>query len=333
MLGSHLLMQLLEHEESVRAIYRTEKKLDDVRKAFNYYDVNSEELFQKIEWVRADVLDISSLKEAIGGVSQVYHCAGAVTFIPSEEGNMNAVNVNGTANVVNLCLDNPDIRLCHVSSVAALGRDKNDEVISERNEWKESSYSAAYSVSKYRGEMEVWRGMVEGLNGFIVNPSLIIGPGDWSQSTGAMFKRTWKGMPFFTPGGNCFVDALDVSDVMIRLMKTDIRNERFIIGAENRMFKDVFGRIAENMGKKPPKYEATEWMAQLTWRVEKLASALSGKKPFITKETAHHAMSLSRYDNSKLLKALKDFSYRDLNESLDFICGKFMDDMHVNQTT
>ncbi len=254
MLGSHLLMRLAERGENVRAIYRSKKKLDDVRKAFDYYDVNTQELLQKIEWIQADVLDVLSLQEALNGVSQVYHCAGVVTFIPSEGGNMNAVNVNGTANVVNLCLDDPNIRLCHVSSVAALGRDQKDDVISEKNEWKETNYNAAYSVSKYRGEMEVWRGLVEGLNAFIVNPSLIIGPGGWSQSTGAMFRRSWKGMPFYTPGGNCFVDALDVADAMIRLMQTDIRNERFIIGAENRLFKDVFGRIAENMGKKPPKY-------------------------------------------------------------------------------
>ncbi len=331
MLGSHLLMRLAERGENVRAIYRSEKKLDDVRKAFDYYDVNTQELLQKIEWIQADVLDVLSLQEALNGVTQVYHCAGVVTFIPSEGGNMNAVNVNGTANVVNLCLDDPNIRLCHVSSVAALGRDQKDDVISEKNEWKETNYNAAYSVSKYRGEMEVWRGLVEGLNAFIVNPSLIIGPGGWSQSTGAMFRRSWKGMPFFTPGGNCFVDVLDVADAMIRLMQTDIRNERFIIGAENRLFKDVFGRIAENMGKKPPKYEATEWMAQLTWRIEKVVSAISGKKPFITKETAHHAMSLSRYDNSKMLNALGDFSYRDLNESVDFICAKFMEDMRANQ--
>lgn len=329
LLGSHLLLQLVEQDQRVRAIYRTEFKKEHALNVFEYYHPSAKELFDKIEWVKGDVLDVPSLDDALDGVRQVYHCAAAVTFVPSDEPYMHKVNVEGTANVVNLCLDQPSIRLCHVSSVAAIGRDGKEEVISEANEWKESTYNAAYAVSKHGAEMEIWRGITEGLNAFMINPSLIIGPGDWNQSTGAMFSKAWRGLPFYTRGGNCFVDVRDVAGIMIALMDTDTVGERYIVGAENRLFKDVFSRIAELFGKTPPRIEAKPWMTEITWRIEKVVSAALRKKPFITKEVAHHAMQLNRYDNSKLLRALPDFCYRNLNESLEFVCGTFLKDHSI----
>lgn len=326
LLGSHLLLQLLERGDAVRAIYRTEAKRDAVVKLFAYHTDKAQELWQKIDWVKGDVLDVPSLHDAMQGVTHVYHCAAAVTFLKKDRPYMHKVNTEGTANVVNACLEQENIRLCHVSSVAAIGRDGSEEVISEENEWKESSHNAAYAISKHNAELEVWRGTVEGLNAFMVNPSLIIGPGDWGASTGAMFKKAWSGLPFYTRGGNCFVDARDVAAIMIRLMDSGVQDERFIIGAENRKFKEVFERISTIMGKKPPKVEATPFLTGLAWRTEWLISSLTGKKPFITKEVAHHALQLNRYDNSKLLKQLPDFRYRDMNETLDFVCKKFVED-------
>ncbi|MGB1316993.1 MAG: NAD-dependent epimerase/dehydratase family protein [Flavobacteriales bacterium] len=328
LLGSHLLLKLVNDEKAVRAIYRTEKKRDAVIKTFKYYHQNAKELWSKIEWVKGDVLDIATLEDALDGVTQVYHCAAAVTFIPSEEEYMHKVNVEGTANLVNACLERERIRFGHVSSVAAIGRDGSEEVISEKKEWKDSSYNAAYAVSKHNAEMEVWRGMVEGLNAFMINPSLILGPGDWTASTGAMFKKAYSGLPFYTRGGNCFVDVRDVVEAMVLLMNSEVEGERFIVGAENRKFKDVFGRIAEKMGKKPPRFEASPFVTELTWRVEKLRSSITRTKPFITKEVAHHAMQLNRYDNSKLLAAFPEFAYRDINETLDFVCEQFLTDQN-----
>ena len=327
LLGSHLLLQLVLNGEDVRALFRTESKRNAVSKTFSYYQQNAEELFNKIEWVEGDVLDVLTLEKALDGVTQVYHCAAAVTFLKKERAHMRRVNVEGTANLVNLCLEKQDVRFCHVSSVAAIGRDGSDEVISEENEWKDSAYNSEYARSKHYAEMEVWRGIEEGLEAFIVNPSLIIGPGDWNASSSAMFKRAWKGIPFYTKGGNCFVDVRDVAGSMIGLMKSGVSKERFIVGAENRFYKDVFERIAHFMGKKPPRVEASSFLLGIAWRVEMVVSALTGKKPFITKEIAHNSLQLNRYDNSKLLKQLPEFSYRNLNETLAFVTEKFVEEV------
>ncbi|MCB9190189.1 MAG: NAD-dependent epimerase/dehydratase family protein [Flavobacteriales bacterium] len=327
LLGSHLLLQLLEEGQSVRALYRTEAKRNSVKNIFNYYTDDAQSPWEKIDWVQGDVLDVPSLEDAMQGVTKVYHCAAAVTFLAKERPYMHKVNVEGTANLVNACLESENVRLCHVSSVAAIGRDGSEETIREENEWKDSSHNAAYAISKHHAEMEVWRGVVEGLNAFMVNPSLIIGPGDWNASTGAMFKKAWNGLPFYTRGGNCFVDARDVAQAMIRLMNSDVRDQRFIIGAENRKFKEVFETISAVMEKKPPRFEATPFLTGLTWRAEWLISTLTGKKPFITKEVAHHALQLNRYDNSKLLNELPDFRYRNMDETLEFVSRKFMEDV------
>ncbi|MCF8460059.1 MAG: NAD-dependent epimerase/dehydratase family protein [Flavobacteriales bacterium] len=326
LLGSHVLMRLLADGAHVRAIYRTEKKRDAVKRFFAYYNPNADELWQQIEWVQGDVLDVPSLEDAMVGVRQVYHCAAAVTFIPKEEPYMHKVNTEGTANVVNICLEVGGVRLCHVSSVAAIGRDGSEQIISEKNEWKDSKHNAAYAISKHNAELEVWRGVIEGLDAFMVNPTLIIGPGDWEQSTGVLFQKTWKGLPFYTRGGNCFVDARDVAEVMVRMMASDVRNDRFIVGAENRLHREVFERLAANMNKKPPQFEAKPWMTEIVWRVEKLRSAISGAKPFITKEVAHHALQLNRYDNAKLLAQLPDFAFRDMNDSFAFVCEQYVKD-------
>ena len=329
LLGSHLLLRLIESGKIVRALYRTEAKRDAVIRTFSYYHDNAQELWNKIEWVKGDVLDISSLIDALDGVTHVYHCAAAVTFLPSDRAYMFKVNVEGTAKLVNACLEKEGVRFCHVSSVAAIGRDGSEQLISEDNEGKESSHNASYAISKHRAEIEVWRAIVEGLNGFMVNPSLIIGPGDWEQSTGAMFKKAWNGLPFYTRGGNCFVDVRDVCEVMIRMMESEVVNERFIVGAENRKFKEVFEHIASCMGKKAPSLEATPFLTGVTWRLEKVMSTVTGRKPFITKEVAHHAMQLNTYDNRKVLRTLPDFKFRNMNETLEFVCGKFVEDRAI----
>jgi len=144
----------------------------------------------------------------------------------------------------------------------------------------------------------------------------------------AFFSRIpGKACRFYTRGGNCFVDARDVAEVMVRMMKSDIKNERFIVGAENRLHKDVFERLAKNMGKQPPKLKAKRWMTEVVWRFEELRSAITGAKPFITKEVAQHALQLNSYSNSKLLKQLPDFSFRDMNETFSFVCEKYMKDI------
>jgi dihydroflavonol-4-reductase len=300
LVGSHLLFDLAQKGEKVRALKRKNSDLTFVKNLFSSHP----NLFEKIEWVEGDVLDIFSLEEAINGISKVYHCAAMVSFIPAEAEQMMKINITGTANVVNLCLENKIEKLCYVSSVSAINRINEDETIDENSQWAISKRNSNYAISKYGAEREVWRGSVEGLNAVIVNPAIILGPGNWKTGSTALFPQIWKGVKFYTDGTTGFVDVRDVTKAMILLMESEIHSERFIVSSENLNFKKIFDRIAEGLGKPKPFMYANGWMRSVAWRGEALKSFLFHTKPFITKETAFAAHKKVHFSNEKIKKAI-----------------------------
>ncbi len=276
---------------------------------------------QKARWVKGDILDVIFLEEIMRGITEVYHCAGYVSFSPKHKAELYQVNVDGTANVVNASLDAGVRKLVHVSSVAALGRYHQGKVISEKMEWTEKSNNSEYGKTKYLGEMEVWRGIGEGLDAVIVNPTIIISQyGDWTKGSMAIFKNIYNGFPWYSTGSAGFVSALDVAEAMYQLMQSDISAQRFIVNAENKTFKDLFFMIADAFGKKRPSKAVTPFLAAIVWRVEKIKSFFTKKDPMVTKETADSALSTVQFDNTALLKALPSFTYTPIQKSVEEIC-------------
>ncbi|MCF8257764.1 MAG: NAD-dependent epimerase/dehydratase family protein [Flavobacteriales bacterium] len=327
LLGAHVLHRLLEEGNQVCALHRSAKSLATVRDIFRHYADDPETLIKRIEWIRGDILDIPAMEEAMKGVSEVYHIAATVSFDPKDRDMMFKVNVEGTANVVNLCLANEGVRLCHVSSVAALGRTEGQCLIDENTPWKDSEWNSNYGRSKRKAEMEVWRGIAEGLDAVIVNPCIILGPGDWNQSSAALFTKVWNGLPYYTEGENAMVDVRDVAAVMVLLMQREVFGKRFIVTADNFKLVEVINLIADGMGKKRPTIKASAAMMAVAWRLEKLRSALTGAKPFITRETADNALHVSHYSNGRLLQAMPDFKFRPLDETVNDVSRFFLADM------
>ena len=309
LLGKELITQLLLQGKKVRAIYNNTA----------LPDFHSPDLTQ----VQCNILDVVGLEEAMTGIEQVYHCAAIVSFNPKKKKVMFTVNIEGTANVVNAALDACVKKLVQVSSVAALGRIRENEMINETMQWSEETSNSNYGQSKYLSEMEVWRGVGEGLNAVIVNPVIILGPGDWSAGSSQIFKTVNNEFPWYTEGTSGYVDVRDVAKVMILLMESDITAERFIVSAENRSYRDVFNLIATAFGKKPPHKKVTPFLAKLVWRLEKIKSRLTGNEPLVTKETTATAMAKVNFDNSKLLKALPGFTYRSIENTITYTCAAF----------
>jgi dihydroflavonol-4-reductase len=303
-LGSHLLRKLVNAGMPVRALYRAEvpQQVKDIA--------------DRIEWVKGDVMDIFALEDALVGVDKVYHCAGVVSFRPGDEQRIMKVNAEGTANVVNMALDAGVSKLLHVSSVAAIGRVKTGIVLTETVEWQDSPNNSRYSESKHLAEMEVWRGIAEGLPSVIVNPATILGSGYWEDGSGALIKNAWKEFPYYTKGINAFTDVEDVATLMVRLMESDIVAERFIIANDNLSYYDLFREMAEQLGKRPPHKEVKPWQAELIWRVEAIRTKLTGKKALITKETARTAQQQVFYSSEKVQKAFPDFKFTPLKETI-----------------
>lgn len=309
LVGSELIRQLLDKGKKVIAIYNNTA----------LPDFNSTNLQQ----VKCNILDVVGLEEAMHGVQEVYHCAAIVTFNPRRRTEMFKINIEGTANVVNAVLDAGIRKMVYVSSVAALGRIRNGELINETMNWSEETSNSAYGQSKFLAEMEVWRGIGEGLDAVMVNPTIIIGPGDWNSGSSQIFKNVYNEFPWYADGVTGFVDVRDVASAMIQLMESDITAERFIISAGNRSYRDVFNLIAKSFGKKPPAKKVTALLAKIVWRWEAIKSALTGKAPLVTKETAATALATSNFDNSKLKKFLPLFNYRGIDESIEHACTAF----------
>jgi nucleoside-diphosphate-sugar epimerase len=328
LVGSHLLYQLCKEEDKIRAIRREKSNLDSVKKVFAYYSNDSKQLFNKIEWVQADLLHQLELEEAFHGITKVYHCAAWVSFNPKHKQKMIRNNVESTANMVNLCLKHQVQKLCHVSSVAAIGRSANSTIIDENSVWFDGPENSNYAISKYNSELEVWRGIEEGLDAVIVNPTIILGPGNWERGSSVMLNQVWKGMPFYTTGTNGFVDVRDVVSIMIKLMQSDMNSERFILCSESIPFKQMFDFIAQSLNKKKPQYKSSPLLTELGWRLAKLFSTVTRRAPLLTKETARASSGVSIYKNDKIKKLL-NYDFIPVEQSAKDFSKFFLEDQQI----
>ena len=315
LLGSHILFELINNNEKVTALKRSDSDIRFVKKVFSYYSDNYEALFQRIIWAEGDITDINSLYEVMADIEYVYHTAAIVSFNHKELDFLQKVNAEGTANVVNVCLEKNIKKLCYTSSVAALGRESTDKPMSESTPWDRFSKKSAYSQTKYNAEQEVWRGAAEGLKVVMVNPSIILGPGNWQKGSSKLFETIWNGQMFYTRGINGFVDVRDVARIMIALMKSNIEGERFIVSSENLSYQTVLTEMAIHLNKKTPKFYAGPFLSNLAWRFEYVKSLLTGNAPLITKETAYTAHNKHLYTTEKIINAL-DYKFIPVSESI-----------------
>lgn len=328
LVGSHLLYKLLKTSNKIRAIYRREHKLALVKKVFSYYSADYESLFEQIEWVEADITDIPALQRAFQDIDYVYHCAAFVSFEPDKYHVLRKINIEGTANVVNLCLSHQVKKLCYVSSIAAIGHQQNpQQLITEDTHWNQDADNSVYAITKYGAEIEVWRGTQEGIDAVIINPGIIIGPGFWnSGGSSSLIKKIYKGMPYYTHGVTAYVDVDDVVRAMVLLMQSPIKNERFIVISENLSFKEFQQQTALALGVKPASKEATPLILGLGWRLDWLNRLLTGKRRRLSRQMTRSARSITKYDASKIKNAL-DFKFKPMQVSIEDTCQLFLDDL------
>jgi len=307
-LGAELAKELVQRGNTIRCTKRATSKIPALLAPYS----------AQIDWADADLMDIFALENALDGITQIYNCAAWVSMKQADKDPMIRTNVNGTANLVNLCVEK-NIRMVHTSSVAAVGEAKPGEMITEKHHLDPTLENDGYAISKLESEMEVWRGIAEGLDAVMVNPTIIIGASAGTEGSGQIFETVRKGLKFYTGGTIGFVDVKDVAKCMIALMESGIAGKRYIINAENRSYQQIFTEIANYYHVKPPATLAKPWMMELAWRGALLASALTGKAPAIDKNTARAASVTRNFDNSEIKKAIA-FEFRPLSETIKEIC-------------
>ncbi len=320
LVGSHLLYSLLKENEQVRAIHRKGSNLQAVKKVFATYTDDVEKLYQKIEWMEANIIDIPELSKAFKNITHVYHCAAFINFDPSKYKILKKANVEGTANVVNLCLANNIVKLCYVSSVATFGHSINGEMITEETSWNPDEKNSVYAITKYGAEMEVWRGTQEGLDAVIVNPGVILGTSPDGDGSGLILKLSERGIPFYPSGAMGIVDVRDVIKAMVLLMKNNVHNQQFILVAENISYKELLTKLAKYFRKKPPTKKLSKRLMIFLSGLDWFFSSLFGTKRKLIKTLVRSMFTDSYYEASKIKKEL-DFSFTQTEKTLERIAS------------
>lgn len=316
LVGSHLLYELCSNGANVRAMYRTKERIERVEQLFTFYQPEqAKDLLDKIEWVVGDVNDIESLVAAMKGCKQVYHAAALVSFNNRDFHRLMKINREGTTNIVNCALAEGIEKLAHLSSTAAIGN-TSSAIITEESKWNMAGKNTAYSISKYGAEREIWRGIEEGLNAVIVNPSVILGPGNWNEGSLVIFRTVNKGLKFYTPGQNAFVDVRDVAKCLRLLMESPLQAQRYLCFSENVPFRVLTDEIATQLGKKKAKYATQPWMAGIAWRAARVLSLFTGKRPTLTRESVRSAFSRKHYSNEKIKTEL-NYEFIPVKDAID----------------
>jgi len=326
LLGSHLLYKLLNEQAAdvhknhkVVALKRPSSDLEGVRRVFACYPGDVEELFGHIQWIDADLMNPQDMEEALSGIDQVYHCAGMVSFQPRDRQQMIHFNMQSTANVVAACQSTGVKKLIHVSSTSAIGRPPENSPANESMIWASSKTSTGYAESKFRAEMEVWRGIEEGLQAVIVNPSIILGAGFWERGSSSMFSRVAGGLKYAAPGVTGYVGVRDVVVAMTRLMNSGISGERYILSEGNYSYRQIFEMIGRSLGLQKELKEVSPSMMKSLVRLDALAGFFTRKRR-ITSEHVRAAFSQVHFSNDKIREAL-NLPFTPLEEVIEEVAG------------
>jgi len=327
LVGSHLLYQLALENEQLVAIHRKTSNLDYVKKVFSYFCTKEEAslLFKKIQWIEADINDIPALDKAFENIDYVYHCAAVVSFDSKDYHLMRKVNIEGTANIVNLALSHKVKKLVHISSIATIEKKEGSDQIDESNEWDNEKNNYGYAISKFGAEMEVWRAGQEGLDIAIVNPGVIFGSGFWQLGPNALLDKVYNGFKFYTKGVTGFVTATDVAKAMRLVMQSTVTNERFILVSENKSFKDLMQLFAENLAVKTPKIYAKPWLTEIVWRLDSIKSSITGKTALISKHSSRVSHYKYYYSSEKIKNTL-NFEFAPFDTEIATICKNYLND-------
>ncbi len=328
MTGSYLLAKLIKADNNVFALKRENSSLSITKNIFDFLLKDNKTLFSRIHWIDGDITDFNSVNKAMQGIDYVYHTAAMVSFKPSDKKEMLHTNIQGTVNVVNAALNNNIKKLCHISSIAALGNTINNKIITEDTEREKKQEVSDYSISKYRSENEVWRGIAEGLNAIIVNPSVILGISNWNKGSAQFIKTINDGLKYYTKGGTGFIDAEDVANIMIKLTESNTTNKRFILNSENLSYKRLFDIIAKNLNKKAPYIETSNFMLNSLRYFDKIRYVITNKEPRVTKFTVKSAQQTKTYSNTRIKEVL-NYNFKPIETLLNTICERFI--LEINQ--
>jgi dihydroflavonol-4-reductase len=322
LVGAHLLYELCLAGKTPRALYRAPNSLNGVKSLFKSKSDIFESLFAQIEWTQGDILDLETLKFAFADVTELYHCAALISFDPKDYKKLQQINVAGTANTVNCALDFKVAKMCYVSSIASLGKTTAPHSINEDTDWNIENPNV-YALSKYQAELEVWRGIQEGLQAVIINPGVILGAGFWNKGSGKLFGFAKKGSAYYFPGGSGFVGVSDVVKLMQLGMESKNANQRYICVSENLSYLEVFSFMSKSFGTQKPTKKLSFLFLEILWRLDYIKQKITGGPRKITAQTVFSLRHQDFYSAQKSIDMLK-MEYQKIDKIILDCCNAYV---------
>lgn len=325
--GTYVLYELLKAGFSVSATRRESSDLTVSKKVFQHLNEmeKSSVDFEQINWELCDLLDPNAVSQVVSQHHRVIHTAASVSFQPREREAILQNNIDGTAHVVDACLEHKIAQLVHLSSVGGLPNpDKKEELDESFLDSTFFRFETTYGESKYRSEMEVWRGLGEGLTVTVLNPGIILGAWRFVNSSTQMFRSMFNGLPFYSNGLTGFVDVRDVARSAVRSLNHDLaKGSRFILVGDNLSYRDFLWKVSDALGVKRPKMAAGKKMSYLVGFVAEMWARLTSSKAFITREIAQSANRRTRFNNKKARQTF-EFSFEPIDETIQWTAQFFL---------
>lgn len=322
LVGAHLLYTLLQKHDKVRATRRVSSDVNAVKEVFGFYTQSVDSSFNRIEWVEADITDVPVLSEAFIGITHVFHCAAYINFDPKKLRILRKTNVEGTANIVNLCLHNNVEKLCHISSIATLGNPLDNKPTKEDTPWIPEEQNNAYSITKYGAEMEIWRGVQEGLNAVVMNPGVILGEGFWNSGSGTIISKASKGMKYYPSGASGLVDVKDVVNASVQVMESRISGEGYILVGANMSYKKLLDKLAYHFKVKPPSVNISKWVMLFLSKLDASVNFLFGTKRRLLKPMVESMFDRTSYTAAKIEKD-HQFTFTPIYETIKRVAENY----------
>ena len=302
-IGSYVLRSLAKDGHELVASKRGSSRMDLVK------DIKD------VEWKECNLFDITAMEDVIKRCDAVVHIAGSVSFSPWKRDTIFKTNIDLTANLINISLDNDIKRFIHFSSVAALGL--STKTIDESQVWTENKSKNYYSLSKYLGEKEAWRGFAEGLNVSIINPSFTVGGAYWNYGPMSMVARIDNGLKYYPAGSNGCVDVRDVSEMCAKLLKReDLSGRRFICSGHNISHLNLMKMMCDELDTPYPTTPINGIFGAMAWRGASMIARMRGKETLLSRESYTISSSDLSYDNTQSIELL-DMQYTPLEKTIN----------------
>lgn len=271
-LGSNLAKALLREGCSVRILRRPHSDLRAIGNA-------------PVEHCIGDVRDSRSLTRAMKGCDTVFHTAAVISYWRRERNVMYDINIRGTRNVVEACLETGVQKFIHTSSIAAIGYPETGPYADESNAFNWDRFDVGYRISKHRAEEEVREGIRRGLQAVLLNPSVIIGPGDIHFHGGQIIRDVLKRRIFYyLEGGMNVVYVDDVVRGHLAAARVGRVGERYILSGENLTHREIFSITAGIVGGIRPFFKLPVRLVRWIGAFAEGTGGLLGRKPWVTRE-------------------------------------------------